>query len=183
MQGRNLKPVTSVSPAGAEGVLITGVYGAGKSSVAAEIVHLLEQRRRAYAYLDVDYLAWGGADFCDGADWFGLMLRNLAAVAANYRDAGVGTFVVAWFVRDQGALRAVRQAVGVPLRVVRLTVPWDSIRHRLATDVTSGRQEDLREAAAQIAASEGVGVEDLVVANDRPIGVVTAEIMDWLGWP
>ena len=35
---------------------------------------------------------------------------------------------------------------------------------------------------AQIAASEGVGVEDLVVANDRPLAVVTGEIMSWLGW-
>jgi hypothetical protein len=110
------------------------------------------------------------------------MLRNLAAVAANYREAGVGTFVVAWFVRDHGALRSVQEAVGVPLRVVRLTVPLDGIRQRLATDPTAGRADDLREAAAQIAASEGVGVEDLVVANDRPVAVVTAEIMSWLGW-
>ena len=29
---------------GADGVLITGVYGSGKSSVAAEITYLLEQR-------------------------------------------------------------------------------------------------------------------------------------------
>jgi hypothetical protein len=174
--------VTSGSPPGAEGVLITGVYGSGKSSVAAEIAYLLEQRRRPYAYLDVDYLAWGGADFDDGADWYRLMLRNLAAVSANYREEGIGRFVVAWFVRDRGALRSVRQAVGVPLRVVRLTVPWGDIRHRLATDVTSGRREDLREAAAQMAASEGVGIEDLVVANDRPIGTVAGEIMSWLGW-
>jgi adenylylsulfate kinase len=167
---------------GAEGVLITGVYGSGKSSAAAEIAHLLEQRRRPYAYLDVDYLAWGGADFDDGEDWYRLMLRNLAAVSANYREAGIGLFVVAWFVRDRAALHAVRKAVGVPLRVVRLTVPWGDIRRRLAADVTSGRHEDLREAAAQIAASEGVGVEDLVVANDRPIGVVAGEIMSWLGW-
>jgi hypothetical protein len=27
-----------------------------------------------------------------------------------------------------------------------------------------------------------VGLEDLVVANDRPIGVVAGEIMGWLGW-
>jgi AAA domain len=167
---------------GPEGVLITGVYGSGKSSVAAEIAYLLEQRRRPFAYLDVDYLAWGGAEFDDGEDWFRLVLRNLAAVSANYRDAGVGTFVVAWFVRDRGALRAVRQAVGVPLRVVRLTVPWADIRQRLAAHVTSGRQEDLREAAAQIAASEGVGIEDLAVANDRPVGAVAGEIMSWLGW-
>ena len=44
-----------MSPPGGEGVLITGVYGAGKSSVAAEITHLLEQQRRPYALLDLDY--------------------------------------------------------------------------------------------------------------------------------
>jgi hypothetical protein len=101
MPRRTLGPVTSQSPPGAEGVLITGVYGSGKSSVAAEIAHLLEQRRRPYALLDLDYLGWGGTD--DVAAYF-LMLRNLAAVAGNYREAGVGTFVVAWFVRDQGAV-------------------------------------------------------------------------------
>jgi hypothetical protein len=171
--------VTSESPPGAEGVLITGVYGSGKSSVAAEIAHLLEQRRRPYALLDLDHLAWGGSD--DVAAYF-LMLRNLAAVAGNYREAGVGTFVVAWFVRDHGALRAIREAVGVPLRVVRLTVPLTGIRQRLATDPTTGRAEDVRAAAAQITASQGMGLEDLVVANDGPIAAVAAEIMSWLGW-
>jgi adenylylsulfate kinase len=174
--------VTSGGPSGAEGVLITGVYGSGKSSVAAEIAYLLEQRHRPYALLDLDYLGWGGADFSSHTASYFLMLRNLAAVAANYREAGVGTFVVAWFVRDHGALRSVQEAVGAPLRVVRLTVPLEHIRQRLAADPTAGRAEDLREAAAQITASEGVGVEDLVVANDRPVAVVTAEIMSWLGW-
>jgi len=62
-------------------------------------------------------------------------------------------------------------------------VPLDGIRQRLATDPTSGRADDLRAAAAQLAASEGAGVADLVVANDRLIGAVAAEIMTWLGWP
>jgi len=182
MPGRNVKPVTSGSPSGAEGVLITGVYGSGKSSVAAEIAYLLEEQQRPYALLDLDYLGWGGADFSSHTASYFLMLRNLAAVAANYREAGVGTFVVAWFVRDRGALRSVQEAVGVPLRVVRLTVPLDGIRQRLAADVTSGRQDDLREAEAQLAASEGAGLEDVALANDRPIGVVAGEIMSWLGW-
>jgi hypothetical protein len=68
------------------------------------------------------------------------------------------------------------------LRVVRLTVPLEGIRQRLATDPTAGRADDVREAEAQLAASVGVGVEDLVVANDHPVAVVTAEIMSWLGW-
>ncbi|HEX7267959.1 MAG TPA: hypothetical protein VF256_11095 [Streptosporangiaceae bacterium] len=32
-----------------EGVLITGVYGSGKSSVAAEVAYHLEQRGEPYA--------------------------------------------------------------------------------------------------------------------------------------
>ena len=171
-----------MSPPGGEGVLITGVYGAGKSSVAVEIAYLLEQQQRPFALLDLDYFGWGAAGFSsDDASYF-LMLRNVAAVAANYREAGVGTFVVAWFVRDRDALRSVQEAVGVPLRVVRLTVPLEGIRQRLATDPTAGRAEDLREAEAQLAGAEGVGVEDLVVANDRPAAIVTGEIMSWLGW-
>jgi adenylylsulfate kinase-like enzyme len=34
---------------GADGVLLTGVYGSGKSSVAAEIAYLLEQLGEPYA--------------------------------------------------------------------------------------------------------------------------------------
>jgi hypothetical protein len=162
----------------AEGVVITGVYGSGKSSVAAEITYLLEQRDQPYALLDLDYLGWVG----DHAMGHRLMLRNLAAVAPNYRDAGVETFVVAYFLRDLNALHSVREALGVPLRVVRLSVPWPDIELRLASDVTSGRRDDLRDAASSVAEGEGVGVEDIVVSNDRPVGTVAGEVMSWLGW-
>ena len=70
----------------------------------------------------------------------------------------------------------------MPLRVVRLTVPFPDIERRLAGDVTSGRREDLREAAASIAAAEGADVEDVVIGNDRPVAVVAEEVMTFLGW-
>ena len=167
---------------GPDGVLITGVYGSGKSSVAAEIAYLLERRRQPYALLDLDYLGWGGDNFDDHRAGFGLLLRNVAAVVSNYRDAGVSVFVAAWFVRDRAALRGVREAVGVPLRVVRLTVPLPEIERRLAADLTTERREDLQDAAASIAAGEGAGMEDVVIANDRPPGTVAHEVMAWLGW-
>jgi gluconate kinase len=163
------------------GVLIAGVYGSGKSSVAAEIAYLLEQRRQPYALLDLDFLGWG-VNYSDDSARFGLMLRNLTAVASNYREAGISVFVLAHSVRDRDALRGIRDAVAVPLRVVRLSVPLPDIEQRLAADVTTERQEDLREAGRQIAAAEGVGIEDVTVANDRPVAVVARQVMTWLGW-
>jgi len=154
------------------------VYGSGKSSVAAEITYLLEQRNQPYALLDLDYLGWVG----EHAMGYRMMLRNLAAVAPNYRDAGIGVFVVAYFIRDLNALPSVREALGVPLRVVRLSVSLQDIERRLARDVTSGRGDDLRDAAASVAAGEGVGVEDIVINNDREVRTVAHEVMSWLGW-
>ena len=82
--------------------------------------------------------------------------------------------------RDE--LRGIREACGVPLRVVRLSVPLSDIEQRLSADVTTERREELREAARQIAAAEGVGIEDIVLANDRPVPVVAEQVMTWLGW-
>jgi hypothetical protein len=171
-----------VNKHGAEGVLLTGVYGSGKSSVAEEIAYLLEQRGEPYALLDLDYLSWAGDATSDRASEFGLMLENLAAVAANYRRAGIRLFVLAYFVRTPGEVQGVREALGLPLRVARLTVRLPEIERRLAGDVTSGRRDDLRAAAASIAAAEGAGVEDVVIGNDRRIGVVARDVMTFLGW-
>jgi adenylylsulfate kinase len=166
----------------ADGVLITGVYGSGKSSVAAEIAYVLEHRGESYALLDLDHLSWAGTSASDRAEEFGLLLQNLAAVAGNYLQAGIRLFVLAYFVRDGSELQALRDAAGVPLRVARLHVPLADIERRLAGDVTSGRRDDLRQAASSIAASVGVGVEDVVVTNDRPAKIVAEQVMTFLGW-
>ena len=118
----------------------------------------------------------------DRADEFRLMLQNLAAVAANYRRAGIRLFVLAYFVRSLSEVGGVQEALGLPLRVVRLQVPLPDIERRLAVDVTSGRRDDLRAAAASIAAAEGAGVEDVVIGNDRPVGVVARDVLTFLGW-
>lgn len=131
-----------MSERGAQAVLISGVFGAGKSSVAEEIAFLLEQRGVLYALLDLDYLGWASAGGGGREAGFRLMLRNLEAVAANYLQAGVRLFVLAHFVRDGAEVRGVREALGVPLRVVRLEVPLADIERRLASDVTSGRRDD-----------------------------------------
>ncbi len=166
----------------AEAVLISGVYGAGKSSVAEEIAFLLEQRGEPYALLDLDYLGWAGAGGGSRAEEVGLMLRNLVAVVRNYLRAGIRLFVLAYFVRDPAELRGIREALGMPLRVVRLQVTLADIEQRLAGEVTSGRRDDLREAASSIAASEGAGIEDVAISNDRPLSTVAQDVITFLGW-
>jgi hypothetical protein len=56
------------------------------------------------------------------------------------------------------------------------------IERQLASDVTSGRRDDLCEAASSIAAAEGAGVEDVAIGNDRPVSVVARDVMTFPGW-
>jgi hypothetical protein len=163
-------------------VLLTGVYGSGKSSVAQEIAHLLEERNAPYALLDLDFLGW--FDTGDGGRpaWYGVMLLNLAALVENYSAVGVRFFVLAGAIRDAAELEALEAELPMPLRVLRLSVPLDEIEKRLRSDPTTGRRDDLREAAAWVASSVGVGIEEETVSNERPIGEVAADILGWLEW-
>jgi len=164
-----------VSTRGAEGVLLTGVYGSGKSSVAEEMAYLLEQQGEPYALLDLDYLSWAGTGAADRAAEFGLMLQNLAAVAANYRRAGIRLFVLAYFVRNSGETQAVRETLGLPLRVVRLTVQLPPALRR--GGVALGGPADLRARAGhqrcagvavqRARGARGVGEVDRLVYASR----------------
>jgi len=166
-----------------EAVLVTGAYGSGKSSVVAEIAELIEQQGLRYAAIDLDWLAWGwpGNDEGELAE-HRLMLENLELVVGNYRRRGNDRFVMSHAVRTAEQMAMLRAAVPMPLRVVRLTVSLEEIRRRATPDTTTGRAGDLERAEAWLAANDGVGLEDLTVANDRPINAVAAEILAWLGW-
>ena len=166
-----------------EAVLVTGAFGSGKSLVVAEMAELIERHGLRYAALDLDWLAWGwpGDDESEMAE-FRLMLENLELVVGNYRRRGNDRFLMAHAVRTAEQMALLRSALSMPLRVVRLTVSLDEIRRRAAGDQTTGRAADLERTEAWLAAGDGIGLEDLAVANDRPINDVASEIIDWLGW-
>ena len=53
-----------MSDQSSEAVLLTGAYGTGKSSVAAEMAELLEARDVPYAAIDLDWLIWANVADC-----------------------------------------------------------------------------------------------------------------------
>ncbi len=167
---------------GAEAVLITGVYGSGKTSVVEEIADILEGLGAPYAALDLDWLAWFDTGSLGEAAANRMLLKNLASLVSNYLAAGVRHFVLAGAYGERSELDDLRAELPMPLRVVRLSVPLPEIERRLRSDPTTGRQHDLRVATAWVAASRGVGIEDIAVTNDRPVRQVAQGILDWLGW-
>jgi predicted kinase len=173
--------MTDVEP---EAVLIIGLYGSGKSSVAAEMAELLEARDVPYAAIDLDWLAWANVGDGDGHGPIEnpVLVPNLRAVVSNDLAAGVRRFVLAGSLRSRPELEALRDAVDMPVRVVRLDVPMAVIESRLGADPTSGRASDLEVARRAADYAEGHGLEELTVDNDRPIGKAAAEIVRWLGW-
>lgn len=165
-----------------EAVLICGAYGTGKSSVAAEIAGLLEARDVPYAAIDLDWLSWANVPDGHGEAGHRLMLANLAPMIGNYRAAGMTRFVLAGLLTSADERERLRETLGMRLRVVRLTLMIEEIERRIGSDPTSGRRDDMDRAREQMAGDVGAGLEDVAVANDRPIGEVAAEIVHWLGW-
>jgi hypothetical protein len=166
-----------------EAVLLTGLYGVGKSTIAAELAELLEDAGLPYAALDLDWLTWCNVGDGDRASEHAMMLRNLGAVLANYRAAGVRYFVLARWIHDGDELAGVVATMAMPLRTVELAVPFDDITRRLATDPTTGRRDDLAESTAWVEKGRGASVADYTVDNHGRVRDVAGEILRWLGWP
>jgi hypothetical protein len=170
-----------MNQAAPQAVILTGVFGSGKSSVGSEIADLLEKAQRRYALLDLDFLSWFDAGD-DGPTGHELLLKNLSAVVNNYLAIGVQYFVLAHSLRDAREVQDLKSLLPMSLKVARLTVPLPIIAERLSADPTTGRQDDLRRASEWLDAGTGEGFEDITVPNDRSIQFVAADILEWLGW-
>ena len=166
-----------------EAVLLTGLFGVGKSTIAAEIADLLEDAGLPYAALDLDWLTWCNVGDGDRASEHVMMLRNLGVVVANYRAVGVRYFVLARWIHDRDELAGLVATMAMPLRTVELAVPLDEIARRLARDPTAGRRDDLAESAAWVEKGRGAGLAEYTVDNDRRVRDVAADILRWLAWP
>jgi hypothetical protein len=168
-------------------LLVTGAMGVGKTSLIEELAELLEDRGLSYAAIDLDWIGWFAApsrtdDEGPGHLVTAVLLRNLDAVVKNYLEAGVESFLLARSIRERDEVDQVRAVMGMPVTVARLTLPFPEIERRLGAAVTSGRADDLAQAARWLAGSHGEGFEDFVMANDRPIRDVAMDVLGRLAW-
>jgi hypothetical protein len=169
-------------PPNGEAVLITGVYGAGKSTVVADIGAVLASHGQFYGLLDVDWLGWFNAGG-DVASHQRVVLSNLTKVCTSFLDEGATRLALAWSVPDRSRLDSLRRAVPAPLRVVRLDVDEQIVTRRLSSDPTEERRgDDLEVALEWLATGRGMGLEDLLLPGDRPVRETAEAICSWLGW-
>jgi len=165
-----------------QAVVVTGVYGVGKTTVVEEMAEQLEDTGLTFGAIDLDWLWWFNVPDLDDRAVDAVGLANLGAVASNYLGSGVSHLMLAGAIADDTDLAELGRAIRCPLRVVRLTLAYSEIENRLAGAVTTGRQVDLRQTKDWIQEDYGSGIGDLVIVNDRPVQAVAREILGWLGW-
>ncbi|MFJ4900911.1 AAA family ATPase [Streptomyces sp. NPDC088727] len=127
----------------ASALLINGTVGVGKTTAAEAVGDLLADAGVSHAVLDLDSLrqSWP-APPADRFN-FGLLLRNVRSVAANYLDAGATRLVLAGVIEQPDERRRLAEAVGVELTVCRLRADHAVLRERL-TRRHDGEPEALR---------------------------------------
>jgi chloramphenicol 3-O-phosphotransferase len=161
-------------------LVITGPVGVGKTSVAASVSEILDERGIPHACIDLDWLRW--CHPAPGHDPFNvtLGLKNLSAVWANCRAAGAERLIIADVVEApeerEGYLAAVP---GAYLWIVRLTAPVSTLHERLEGRETGASLEWHKARAVELAGQmEETALEDLKVDTDgRTVRQVAEEVL------
>lgn len=168
-------------------LLVTGVVGVGKSTVADAIGGVLSGAGLVTAVVDTDTLAQFGPPPEHGglrasSFYDHLKCANLAAVWANFRAAGA-RFVVVSAGIDSASSRSryAGSLAGCEVQVVRLTAATDTVRQRLC-DRAGGA--DIERYLAMLAEQEATleAAEDFTVVNERPAVMVASEVIARAGW-
>ncbi|MEV0490641.1 hypothetical protein [Streptomyces atratus] len=170
----------------ARALLITGTVGAGKTSVAGAVGHLLTGAGIPNAVIDMDWLRRTWPAPADDRFNFALLLRNLRCMVGNYLDAGVTRLVLAGVVEDVEDRKQCGEAVGVGLSVCRLLVELPVVRQRL-TRRHADEPEALRWHLDRSGELDGIldraRVEDFTVeATGRSVDQAAAAVLEAVGW-
>lgn len=167
-------------------MVVTGPVGVGKTAVAVAVSELLGRAGIRHAMIDMDHLRWCYPASADDPFETALGLRNLAAVAANYRAAGAERLVVADVIESRADLAGYREAIpDATILVVRLQARLETIVARLTNrEAGAGLDWHRRRAAELNELMDRSRVEDILVDTDGKTAAEAArEALTRAGWP
>lgn len=169
-----------------EALLITGTVGAGKTTTAEAVGDLLRERGVPHAVVDLDWLRRAWPSPADDPFNSALEIANLTAVTATYLRAGASRLVLAGVLEDAAGKERYREAVGVPLHVVRLRVDLPLVRRRLQArhaHEQAVREWHLHRSGELHDVLEAAGVEDAVLETSALSPQQVAEaLLARVGW-
>jgi adenylylsulfate kinase len=167
-------------------LVITGPVGVGKTTVAGAIADQLADAGRANGLIDLDALRWVYPRPADDPFHVALGLRNLAAVAANYRQAGAACLILVDVLEARAHLAGYREAIpGAAIQVVRLHAAPATIAARITGREAAGASHDWHQQRAVELATlfARERPEDLLIDTDgKSPPTVAAEILTQSGW-
>lgn len=171
-------------PSEGEALLVTGIYGSGKTSLVEELADHYERIGMDFGAIDLDWLGWYRLPEDDGVTTRpDLQQENLSNVAGRYWRSGVRHLLIAGAAKDDADVERIRAALPCPLRVVLLTTPLAVVERRLSAIPTSGRAHDLEVAKGWVARGLGQCSADLTLPGDAPLASSAAQVASWLDWP
>ncbi|MDQ1698407.1 MAG: adenylylsulfate kinase [Frankiaceae bacterium] len=171
-------------PGDPETVLITGGLGVGKTSVSIAVGDLLEAQGDAGCVVDLDWLCWAWSPTLDSAGIHRLLCDNVRAVMPRLLAGELSRVVLCRAMLNEGQVEALRAAVGLPLRVVRLTTSQAEVERRLRQrDSGETLRRHLDQLSAFARAAEQATPDAIVIdTTKRTPEHVAAEVLALLGW-
>ncbi|HYI25194.1 MAG TPA: hypothetical protein VD767_07280 [Thermomicrobiales bacterium] len=166
-------------------IVVTGPFGAGKSTVAEAVAEVLGHHRIRHALIDMDFLR--SVYPHSGGDAFRVQLglRNLAAIWPSLRDEQIACVVLADVVEHPDQVADFERAMpGARVTIARLDVPMPILFARLEMRETPDAVEAYQESASNLQTiMEKAGVGDIVIdVGEREPHDVAAEILRTSGF-
>jgi hypothetical protein len=112
-------------------IFLNGCYGVGKSATLEHCGDLLAESGQPFTLMDVDWFHRSWPPGADDPDNVLVEAKNLAAVWANYAEVGPRQLVISGVIAGEADRRRYEQALGHPVRTVRLTASAGTIEARL----------------------------------------------------
>lgn len=166
-------------------VLITGPCGAGKTTTMWRLGEVLASQDIPHAVIDVDYVRTFHPAPEDDPFNSRLAMRNIAAMAANFREVGARCLIFAEVVEHPELALGYGELIpGSDVHVIRLNVPMDLLMARLEARETAETINWYRNRSRELqGVMERWQIGDLVIdVGNRSVEDIATEIAAHLGY-